>query len=172
MKEIDLKMALNRKLFYSTILLFFLIICCSYNQKEIFYQYQGVKDAKWEQSKDFVFMVDSTIIDSTQKYNIWLELMHNSSYKYQNLWVNFSIKAISDSVIEERISKEFIIADEDGLWQGAGFGSSYQITLPVMTAVSLSDKGRVNYEFRLSSGMTDGALEGIEQVGLRIDRID
>lgn len=165
-------MALKRKLFYSTLLLFFLVICYSCNQKEIFYQYQGVKDAKWEQSKDFVFMVDSAVIDSTQKYNIWLELMHNSSYKYQNLWVNFSIKAISDSVIEQHISKEFIIADEDGLWQGAGFGSSYQISLPVMTSVNLSYKGKANYEFSLSSGMTDRVLEGVEQVGIRIEKIN
>lgn len=165
-------MVLKRKLFYTIISIFFLVVCFSCNQKEIYFRYQEIKDSEWESGKDFVFIVDSNSYQSGELYNIWLEVVHNSSYKYRNLWLDFNFKILTDSIIEKPITKEFYIADKDGLWFGSGFGSSYQISLPIETSVNLSKYGKVGFEIHMSNKMQDTLLVGIEKIGLRIEKMD
>lgn len=169
-KERIISLMLNLK--YFIILISFLalgFISCS--QKEIYYQYEELKNGKWNQTTECVFYVDSASYDSLQSYNILLEVVHNNSYKYQNLWIGYTLELDADSIYTDKQEKEYIIADSEGKWYGSGFGSSYQISMPLLKNVYF-DKGNVrkNHRIRISHRMTDNPLIGIEKVGIKIEK--
>ncbi|WP_159461381.1 gliding motility lipoprotein GldH [Dysgonomonas massiliensis] len=169
-KERIISQMLNLK--YFIILISFLalgFISCS--QKEIYYQYEELKNGKWNQTTECVFYVDSASYDSLQSYDILLEVVHNNSYKYQNLWIGYTLELDADSIYTNKQEKEYIIADSEGKWYGSGFGSSYQISMPLLKNVYF-DKGNVrkNHRIRISHRMTDNPLIGIEKVGIKIEK--
>lgn len=169
-KERIISLMLNLK--YFIILISFLalgFISCS--QKEIYYQYEELKNGKWNQTTECVFYIDSASYDSLQSYDILLEVVHNNSYKYQNLWIGYTLELDTDSIYTNKQEKEYIIADSEGKWYGSGFGSSYQISMPLLKNVYF-DKGNVrkNHRIRISHRMTDNPLIGIEKVGIKIEK--
>ena len=169
-KERIISLMLNLK--YFIILISFLalgFISCS--QKEVYYQYEELKNGKWNQTTECVFYIDSASYDSLQSYDILLEVVHNNSYKYQNLWIGYTLELDADSIYTNKQEKEYIIADSEGKWYGSGFGSSYQISMPLLKNVYF-DKGNVrkNHRIRISHRMTDNPLIGIEKVGIKIEK--
>lgn len=169
-KERIISLMLNLK--YAIILISFLalgFISCS--QKEVYYQYEELKNGKWNQTTECVFYIDSASYDSLQSYDILLEVVHNNSYKYQNLWIGYTLELDADSIYTNKQEKEYIIADSEGKWYGSGFGSSYQISMPLLKNVYF-DKGNVrkNHRIRISHRMTDNPLIGIEKVGIKIEK--
>lgn len=163
---------LNR--IYLFISIFFLLVCfSSCNQKEIYYQYQELKNGKWDRSTELVFQLDSLTYDSFQLYNISLEIVHNSAYKYSDVWIGYLLESNLDSIKDKIKEKKFLIADDRGQWNGAGFGSSYQISFPLDKRVLFKkDSLRRNYVIRISHLMTDDPLVGIEKVGVKIEKND
>lgn len=169
-KERIISLMLNLK--YAIILISFLalgFISCS--QKEVYYQYEELKNGKWNQTTECVFYIDSASYDSLQSYDILLEVVHNNSYKYQNLWIGYTLELDADSIYTNKQEKEYIIADSEGKWYGSGFVSSYQISMPLLKNVYF-DKGNVrkNHRIRISHRMTDNPLIGIEKVGIKIEK--
>lgn len=157
---------------YLAYLIFFLAIwMSSCSQKEIYYQYEELKDGSWKQATECVFYVDSASYDSLQAYDIWLEVTHNIGYRYQDLWIGYILEIDTDTVNNEKSEIQFQIADNEGKWYGSGFGSLYQISFPLIRNVFF-DRGEIrkDYRIRISHRMTDNPLIGIEKVGVRIEK--
>lgn len=170
-KERITSQMLNR-LYLMILILFLAIGFYSCSHKEIFYQYEEIKDGKWNQGSECVFYIDSASYDSLQSYNIWLEIVHGTSYKYQDLWIGYTLELDADTIYTEKQEKQYKIADNEGKWYGSGFGSSYQLSLSLLSNVYF-DKGktRKKHRIRISQRMTDYSLRGIEKVGIRIEKV-
>ena len=56
--------------------------------------------------------------------------------------------------------------DKEGKWNGTGWGSLFQSTLPIGSAI-VRHPG--NYTFKITHGMQDELLKGINDVGVKIE---
>lgn len=140
------------------------VVNTSCNDKEIYYHFYELKDAEWPMTDTLVFDIDSASFELNKPYKLSIELTNNVDYPYQNLWFFVQENTKNDSV-PVNIEKEFQLADEFGKWYGSGFGSLYQISLPLD---DITFREKQNYQIKLLHGMRDQRLQGIEKVGLKI----
>lgn len=148
-------------------LIFLMLTVASCRHKEIYYRFEEITDAKWARDSVFAFIVDSSLYKPNEFYNISLEVTHNTSYPYRNIWLSVSHDLDNDSTIMDE-QKEYLLADTDGRWFGAGFGSLYQMSLPFKDHICF--KERRNYTFLVKQSLPDDPLMGIEKIGLKISK--
>lgn len=110
------------------------------------------------------FDIDSTAILTGIPCNIDLEIVNNTNYEYQNIWFYTTDDFGSKKPVSYEI--EYTIADKDGNWYGAGFGSIYQLTVAYKKKFIFTDKR--NYTLKIVQGMSDEPLSGIEKIGVKI----
>lgn len=140
------------------------IICLSCQQQETYYHFHELKDAKWSKSDTLYFDIDSNSVHLNTPLDLHVELINNSDYPYQNIWLFFQNNIEQDST---RITeKQYLLADNTGKWNGSGFGSSYQTSFIYLKNIIFTEKR--NYRFKIIQGMRDEPLNGIEKVGLKI----
>lgn len=112
----------------------------------------------WAYGDAVTFMPDSA--DSVARGTLSIELRHNNSYPYSNLWLEICYK--SDGLLH-RDTVNLTLADVYGRWHGQGFGASYQFSRPFNTSVTLvrGDSVTVCHIMRVDT------LRGIEQIGIK-----
>lgn len=142
------------------------LVFVSCREKETFFKFEQLKDAKWQQTDTLEFYVDSTHIDITKFYRVSVEVTNGSNYPYSNLWLSIEYTGQQVNSIQYNLSKEIILADNLGKWSGAGFGSLYQSSLLLGDSVVFPIKQ--DYKFTIIHTMQDNPLKGIERVGLKI----
>lgn len=71
--------------------------------------------------------------DSTMTYDLTLAVRHTGSYRYRNLSLVVDIIAADSAV--DRHTVNMTLANDYGNWHGGGFGSLYQATAELATAV-------------------------------------
>lgn len=126
-----------------------------------------IPNYNWNKTDTLCFKIDSALIDTNNIYDISFELKHNVQYPYQNIWLKV-VDDLSDST--EFRSLQYIIADDYGAWQGAGFGSVYQISLTYKNGIAFSTPRQ--RELKVIHKMRDDLLPGIESFGLKIMKRD
>lgn len=141
-----------------------MIICLSCHNGETYYQFKELKDIKWSKFDTLVFEIDSTSINPGMAYDINLEILNNPDYAYENLWLYLRDDFESRTPILYEI--EYMLADKQGNWYGAGFGSIYQLEVPYKKNIIFKEKR--NYLLKIVQGMRDEPLFGIEKVGVKI----
>ena len=150
-------------LYYALIIgLFFCLTSC--NQGEVYYQYRLIPASQWQKSAVLGFVTDSLNVIPSKQYDLYIEIINNNLYKYQNIWL------IIDQNIESRTMKsdtiEIKIADQYGKWYGSGTGGLHQISYTYKQGLSLDSTQQ--YLIYLKQYMTDDPLKGIEKVGIKI----
>lgn len=156
-----------RKFIYIILLACLTVGFSSCQEKEIYYHFQEIKNAKWSKYDTLLFDIDSTLFELNKPYNITIEVTNNINYPYQNIWFFVQTDIGNDSLFSE-ISKEYLLADEFGRWKGSGFGSLYQTSLSFDKQIIFDTKR--NYQIRIQQGMRDEPLIGIEKVGIKIEK--
>ena len=63
----------------------------------------------------------------------------------------------------------FYLADQRGKWLGSGVGSVFE--MPVLYQQSIRFPKAGNYRYELSHGMRDSVLIGINDIGLRVEKV-
>ena len=113
-----------------------------------------------------MFDIDSTLFELNRPYDLTIEVTNSVSYPYQNIWFFVQSNIDTDSVLVDT-SKEFLLADKLGKWQGSGFGTLYKSSLPFG---EITFKETRNYRIKIEHGMRDQTLSGIEKVGIKISK--
>jgi gliding motility-associated lipoprotein GldH len=131
----------------------------------VYNQYQHIEGMSWDKNKEYYFTC--LIDDTTALYNITFEVRNNNSYPYQNLWIFYTEKLPAG--LNERDTLEYMLADEFGKWQGKGI-SLFQSGFPLRTNYIFPIKG--NYTFSFRQGMRTDTLRGIQEIGLRIEKVN
>ncbi len=146
------------------VFLAFTYISC--NDQEIYYNFHELKKAEWAQNDTLFFDIDSTLFELNTPYEMSIEVTNNVNYPYQNIWFFVQTNLESDSTFSD-VSKEYLLADKFGKWSGSGFGSLYQLSLP-MNDIVFNEKR--NYRIKIEHGMQDDPLIGIEKLGVKISK--
>lgn len=151
----------KKRLFCIGLLLFSLLSC---RQGEIYYSFQHIPRAKWFKDSTLTFSMDSLDFEPQQQYDLFVEVVTNTAYPYQNLWL-YVEQNFTDSILH-RDSLQFAITDAFGKPNGNGVGGLRQLSVPYKVVVFRDSV--YSYQMTIRHGMTDKPLIGVEKVGVKI----
>ena len=137
---------------------------CSCDNNTAYQRFNSLPEEGWNRQDTMYFA--ATLKDSLQTYKITLEIRNRSSYIYTNLPILFSMRTpqnknnIKDSLFIK-------LANSKGEWLGKGWGELYQYQY---TVGHIYTKSPGIYLFRLSYLLPDKKLQGINDIGLKLEK--
>ncbi|CAH0337515.1 Gliding motility lipoprotein GldH [Flavobacterium sp. CECT 9288] len=152
----------------STILFLLTVLFVSCDKKRSFDEYHSVGNA-WHKDSTVTFSVP--ILDSTQRYNLFVNLRANNNYQFNNLFLIVAMELPNGFTKVDTL--EYQMADVDGTLLGDGFSDIKESKLFYKENVRLRSKYRVHIKQAVrENGKVPGvtALNGITEVGFRIEK--
>jgi gliding motility-associated lipoprotein GldH len=146
--------------FSISLLLSFILLSC--NNNRLFEEVQSIDNSGWEKSDVKKFTI--AISDTATAYDIFLHLRNKTTYDNSNLWLFVNTSAPNGDKITDTL--EFMLADPSGHWLGKGLGSINSMLIPYKINIRFPYRGIYTFEFQ--QGMRDDVLEGIIDIGMRV----
>ena len=159
-------MRLKNSVFFVLIAILFF----SCDEKRVFDEYKSVGSA-W--NKDSIVTFDLPELDSTKRYDLFINLRDNNNYQYNNLFLIVSVEKPNGYTKVDTL--EYQMANPDGTLLGNGFSDIKESKLFFKENVKFKGKYKVHVKQAVrESGKIPGValLEGITEVGLRIEKKD
>jgi gliding motility-associated lipoprotein GldH len=154
----------------SFFILLTVILFYSCDKQRVFDEYKTVGSA-WH--KDSIITFDLPILDSTKRYNLFINLRDNNNYQYNNLFLIVSIEKPNGYTKVDTL--EYQMASPDGTLLGEGFTDIKESKLFYKEKVKFKGKYKVSIKQAVrETGKVPGVtlLEGITDIGLRIEKIE
>ena len=144
-----------------------LVILCVYacDPDRIYESNVSIPKEGWSSAQRAQFEVEIT--DTVSLCNVYINVRNNNNYKYMELWL--FVDVYSPLVTVERDTAKIILADHRGKWLGHGLGSKFDTRLLFRKNVRFPAPGK--YVFEYEQATRDKSLIGIEDVGLRIEKV-
>lgn len=140
----------------------FIMGACETNT--VYHSYQHISDKGWAKNDTLLFSFPIT--DSVPNYKFYIEVRNNEGYPYQDIFLFVKRRnTTSSSFITDTV--KCILSDEQGKWRGTGLGALYQSVYPYII-VPYSQVG--SDTLRISHGMRDDLLRGINDIGILIEK--
>jgi gliding motility-associated lipoprotein GldH len=146
-------------------LISFLLLTAGCNKDVLYTDSISIPSEIWSLDNIPEFRTD--ISDTASMCNIYLTFRTGTSYPYRNIWLFVNTVSPSGKSITDTL--QYMLADEKGKWFGKGFGDIHELDLPFRSGVFFREKGR--YTFRIRHGMRKENLNGVYDLGLRINKI-
>lgn len=147
------------------ILITVLIIAASCVNNDVYFQYYNIPSEEgWDKEKEYNF--DILIEDTIASYNVFVNVRNTSKYPYQNLWI-FSSETFDQTNRNDTIN--FYLADNRGKWLGKGAGDIREMSVFLRQDIRFDKKGL--YQIKLKQGMRDNLLLGLNDIGVRVEKI-
>jgi len=144
------------------VLLILGIISC--DRKRVFEAYQTFGEKGWH--KDSVVVFNVALTDTTRNHNLYVNIRNKGTYPYSNLWLFLTVG--SPDGITRTDTVEFSLAEASGRWKGSGIGDLHDNQILYKSSIYFPHKGE--YTFQIKQGMRDKVLDGIRDIGIRIEK--
>lgn len=108
------------------------------------------------------------IVDTINSNNVYFTVRTGSSYPFRNIFLFVNTISPDGKTISDTL--EYYLADESGDWFGKGFGDIKELKLPYKSNVYFPRIG--TFRFTLQHGMRMEDLNGIYDIGVRIEKIN
>ncbi len=122
--------------------------------RTVYHTYLPIPLEGWNKTDTLVFTVP--IQDTVSTFHLSVEVRHREEYPYTNLFLFIN----NDTV-------EYTLADKKGNWKGIGISAIYQNKFPYRT-IRIQHPDTI--VFRISQGMADPLLHGIQDIGICMER--
>jgi gliding motility-associated lipoprotein GldH len=142
--------------------LFIGTIAC--DQKKVFEAYHKIDEKGWNKDSIIVFTVHLT--DTIKNNNLFVNIRNKGTYAYSNIYLFLTIGSPDGTLRTDTV--EFTLADPSGKWRGSGIGGLHDNQIPYKSSVYFPHKG--DYKFMIKQGMRDNVLQGIRDVGFRVEK--
>lgn len=152
----------------SALVLMVVILFSSCDKKRVFDEYKTVGNA-WH--KDSVVTFNLPELDSTKRYNLFVNLRANNDYKFNNLFLIVALEMPNGFTKVDTL--EYQMADPDGTMLGDGFTDIKESKLFYKENVRFRKKYKVHIKQAVrENGKVPGVqdLDGITEVGFRIEK--
>lgn len=144
------------------LLLIGLLVACTLNSK--YEQFYTIDNSNWEKDSTLTFPVYFN--HDSQAYNLSVNIRNKRDYAYSNIWLFVNIKSPNgDQLID---TAEFKLATPAGKWLGSGIGDLFDNKFTYKENISFPDSG--TYIISIQQGMRDDILEGIDALGISIEK--
>jgi len=151
-----------RRLFFFVLIVLTFLSC---DPERIYESNVKIPAEGWRPDNIIRFEVEIT--DTISPCNIFINVRNNNNYKYTELWLFVDIKFPTGIV--DRDTSKIALADHRGKWLGHGLGSKFDSRLYLRKNVLFPAAGTYIFEYQQAS--RDNPLIGIEDIGLRIERV-
>ena len=149
----------------SLFVLFSACLLTACNENTVYHSYQSLPDEGWEKSDTLSFQIPITdSIPTTLR--LFAEVRNRIEYPYHDLHL-FISQNLQDSTVWRTDTFVFSLADSTGRWTGHGWGSIYQSETFIKSVLPLRSG---NYTIKVINGMKDEKLQGLSDVGIRIEK--
>jgi gliding motility-associated lipoprotein GldH len=145
--------------------------CCSCDDQLVEAEYRDVSQKGW--AIDDVATFDIQAPDTTQAYNLYINLRNTHEYAYNNLWMISQMKFPEGKIVTDTL--EYEMANAQGAFLGTGSGDVYENKLWWKEGVRFRESG--TYQLTLRHAMRkngavegDTNLKGILEVGYSIEK--
>ncbi len=149
-------------IYFMAILLIVGITSC--DRKRVFESYKELDKKGW--NKDSVVVFNVHLTDTVKNHNLFVNIRNKGTYPYSNIYLFMSIGSPDGKMHTDTV--EFVLAEPSGRWKGSGIGGLHDNQILYKNSVFFPRKG--NYRFLIKQGMRDNVLQGIRDVGIRIER--
>lgn len=152
----------------SILILLVSIIFFSCDKKRVFDEYKSVGSA-W--NKDSIVSFNLPELDSTKRYDLFINLRANNNYPFSNLFLIVTLEKPNGYTKVDTL--EYEMAAADGTLLGDGFTDIKESKLYLKENVRFRGKYKLNIKQAVrEGGKVPGVtqLEGITEVGLRIEK--
>jgi gliding motility-associated lipoprotein GldH len=152
----------------SALLLLLVILFSSCDKKRVFDQYKSV-GTTWH--KDSIVTFNLPELDSTKRYDLFVNLRANNDYQYNNLFLIVALELPNGFTKVDTL--EYQMADPQGTLLGEGFSDIKESKLFYKENVRFRSKYKVHIKQAVrENGKVPGvkALDGITEVGFRIEK--
>lgn len=155
------------------VLLFSAFLLTSCDVKREYDSYVTIPNNEWNKENKVTFEFDVT--DTVSKKNVFLNIRNNNNYEYSNLYLITNLKFPNGTNIVDTLQYE--MADKSGKFLGTGFTETKENKLFYKENKIFPTSGTYKVEISQAmrkSGDVNGIenLEGITEVGLRIEKIN
>ena len=131
----------------------------------LFEENKSIAEANWDSEK--VFKFETSIPDTSNGYNVYLNLRNAGNYPYSNIFLFVNTYFPSGTIDKDTV--EIMLASPDGKWMGKGLGDIWDNRILFKSNVTFPEKG--NYRFEISQAMRLNPLPGITDAGMRIEKV-
>lgn len=150
------------KWFFLILAVAFLLASC--DRSVVFEGHQALQASGWASDEKLHFEV--SIDDTTSLHNMYVDVRNTTDYGFSNLYLFLNIEFPDGTLLRDTL--ECTLAEKDGRWTGKGFGKIRSNRFLFRTDVWFPVTGE--YFFSIEQAMRTDLLEGISDVGLRIER--
>ncbi|MDQ5928344.1 MAG: hypothetical protein QG594_118 [Bacteroidota bacterium] len=154
----------------SFLILLIALALFSCDDKRVFDEYKSLGSA-WH--KDSVVTFNLPQLDSTKRYNLFINLRDNDNYPYNNLFLIVTLETPNGFTKVDTL--EYEMAAPDGSLLGEGFTDIKESKLFYKESVRFKGKYKLQIKQAVrESGKVPGVtqLEGITDIGLRIETLE
>lgn len=151
-------------LFGAGILMAFALLFSSCDRNRVFEEYKTVEGGEWDYNEPVSFKVK--IEDTTQRYNLYVNLRHNFYFDWRNLWVRIKTQH-PDGKLEES-SVNLPMSEADGKWFAKCSGDICDLRVMIQQDAIFPQTGI--YTFTITQDMRQNPLPKIMDVGFRIEK--
>lgn len=138
------------------------LVAC--NNRTVYNQFVAMPPHGWNMDSLAVFRVE--VAQPEAAHDLFIQIRNESRYPNSNLWL--FIDVVSPDGHLQRDTLECLLADVNGRWLGAGWGTLYTLQCPYRINTKFSSAG--TYIFRVGHGMRQEDLPGIKNIGLRVEK--
>jgi gliding motility-associated lipoprotein GldH len=123
-----------------------------------------IQDNSWNYQDTLNF--NFNIEDTSRIYNLFLEIEHQNTYSYQNLYTQIHTKFPGGERLTETLSLE--LADKTGTWMGKCSGTTCKLLIPIQQNAFFNASG--DYEITLEQYMRKNPIEGINAISFLLEK--
>ena len=149
---------------FSITLLFVFFAAGSCDPLHVYEKNTDIPNRQWHKDQAIVF--DVPVQDSTDVYNMYINIRHTAQYQFRN--IIFFIKTIGPKGTVARDTVDYLLADKKGKWYGGGLGSLFFLQMPYKKHIRFPYTG--TYRFEIIQGMREDKLAAVNDVGIRIEK--
>ncbi|MBN3034327.1 MAG: gliding motility lipoprotein GldH [Bacteroidales bacterium] len=145
-------------------ILFACLLLPACHSGRMYEEYQHISGEIWYPDQPVSFTTE--IRDTLFPHMFYINIRNTTSYRYSNLFLFIGIRYPDGK--RSRDTVECILASPDGRWLGSGMGNVRNLQVLLKRDVIFPSAG--TYTFTLQQAMRDTALQGIADIGIRIER--
>lgn len=134
------------------------------DSKRVYEDYNTIAPSGWQ--KDSVARFDVPVSDTVSSNNVFIDIRNKGDYPNSNIWLFVDVKAPDGKVLTDTV--EYILAEKSGEWKGSGIGDLFDNQFIYRRNVAFDKPGV--YQFSILQGMRANKLEGIHDIGLRVEK--
>ena len=139
------------------------------DSNRVFEDNKDFKDRTWKITESA--QLDFVIADTTQRYNLYLDVRNSLDYPYSRLFVNYNLYDPSGQEVSKKMIMEYLFDQKTGKPKGSSsLGDVYDHRFIFLHNYSFPKPGKFKINFE--QFMRQDTLPGILAVGLRVEVIE